>query len=190
MFPIPGNGRPPGGFSRRMVRYDQGGAVATPEAEWPEEDLRGLLPSLRALALARLRQEADADDAVQETLVRVLQHRGDWRPDAPFANWVFTIAANVVRNKVREGRARRERPLPDAPSENLDPGAALQASEDLARILGALRLLEPEERAPILMLYVHGLPPREVAAHLDLSVEHLRVRLFRALKKIRERVKD
>lgn len=167
------------------------GRVEVDEADAIDEGaLRGLMPSLHALALARLRNEADADDAVQETLVRVVEHRAAWRPDAPFASWVFTIAANVIRNRVRHDRVRREHASPAPASEDLDPSEALQKVEDLGAVVRALNRLPPEEAAPILMHYAHGVPQREVAAHLDISVEHLRVRLFRTLKKLRDALKE
>jgi len=76
----------------------------------PQEALRALMPALYGLALARLRNAADAEDAVQEIVVRVLENLGSWRPDAPFEHWVFVVAANHVRNLARRRAVREERP--------------------------------------------------------------------------------
>ena len=146
-----------------------------------EQVLRELMPSLSALALARLGRQGDAEDAVQETLAKVIEHLPQYRPEAPFKNWVFTIAANVIRNMMRRKRVL-EVPLTGEPQgAPMDPGEPLEREEDLGRLREAMaRLLH----------YAQGIPQKEVAAHLDIPVEHLRVRLYRTLSKLREIVRE
>lgn len=148
------------------------------------------MPALYGLALARLGNAADAEDAVQEIVVRVLENLASWRPEAPFEHWVFVVAANHVRNLARRRAIRDVRPAPDAAEPEPEPPELLEAAEDVDRIRRALRTLSPDEVAPVLMHYVHGLSQKEVALHLDLSVEHLRVRLFRTIRKIRRSMKE
>lgn len=156
----------------------------------PEEALRPLMPALHALALARLRNTADAEDAVQEIVLRVLENLDSWRPEGPFEHWVFVVAANHVRNLARRRKIREEWSAPPDTEPEPGPAETLQAAEDVDRIRRALRTLAPEEIAPVLLHYVHGLPPKEVARHLDLTVEHFRVRLFRTLRKIRRSMEE
>lgn len=160
------------------------GGHALPES--PGQLLESLRPSLLALARARLQSFHDAQDAVQETCLRVLRSVDSWKPSAPFDHWVFTIAANVIRDALRR-RGVRETPLPAAPSESLPlrPDQALEQDEDLARIRRALGTLDPQEAAPLILHLIHGIPPRDIAAHLEIPVEHLRVRFFRAIRKVR-----
>jgi RNA polymerase sigma-70 factor (ECF subfamily) len=151
----------------------------------PGELLEKLRPSLLALARARLRSFHDAQDAVQETCLRVLRGAGAWRPTAPFEHWVFTIAANVIRDSLRR-RNVRQVALPPAPDvDSLRPDQALEQGDDLERIRRALQALDPEESAPLILHLIHGVPPRDIAAHLDIPIEHLRVRFFRAIRKVR-----
>lgn len=150
-----------------------------------EQILKGLMPSLLALAQARLGRQGDADDAVQETLTRVIEHLPQYRPEAPFKNWVFTIAANVIRNMMRR-KSVREVALPSIPDEGpTDPGEPLERAEALGRLREAMACLDAAELAPVLLHYAQGVPQKEVAAHLDIPVEHLRVRLYRTLVKLR-----
>jgi RNA polymerase sigma-70 factor (ECF subfamily) len=147
--------------------------------------LESLRPSLLAFAQARLRSFHDAQDAVQETCLRVLRSLDAWRPTAPFEHWVFSIAANVVRDALRR-RNVREAAVPaagDAPA--LRPDQAIEQLDDLDRVRRALQTLDPQESAPLLLHLIHGIPPRDIAAHLDIPVEHLRVRFFRAIRKVR-----
>jgi len=153
--------------------------------EKPEDSLLRLRPSIVALARARLGNLHDAQDAFQETCLRVLRGLDAWRPDAPFEHWVFTIAANVVRDMARRRQTRQEARLPAPEAEALSPDEALSAGDDLERVRRAIDALDPSESAPLLLYLLHGVPQREIAAHLDVPVEHLRVRLFRAIRKIR-----
>ncbi len=148
-----------------------------------------LRPSILALARARLGGFHDAQDAVQETCLRVLRGLGSWRPEAPFERWVFTIAANVIRDMARRRRVRQEAPLPAAP-EAVAADQALRDEDDLERVRRAIDALDPRESAPLLLHVLHGVPQREIAAHLDIPVEHLRVRLYRAIRKIRRTLNE
>jgi RNA polymerase sigma factor (sigma-70 family) len=172
----------------RLVAVDSeetldGARHALPAA--PGELLERLRPSLLALARARLRSFHDAQDAVQETCLRALRSLDSYRPTAPFDHWVFTIAANVIRDVARRHNLRQETRLPAPDVDVLRPDQALEQDDELARIRRALERLDPEESAPLILHLIHGVPPREIAAHLDIPVEHLRVRFFRAIRKVR-----
>jgi len=160
-----------------------GARHALPEA--PGEVLEKLGPSLLALARARLQSLHDAQDAVQETCLRVLRSLDSYRPTAPFEHWVFTIAANVLRDMVRRRAVRQAARPPSAEVDVLRPDQALEQGDELARIRRALDRLDPDESAPLILHLIHGVPPKEIAAHLDIPVEHLRVRFFRAIRKVR-----
>lgn len=147
--------------------------------------LQRLSPAVFAIARARLRAEHDAQDAVQETSMRAL--RGT-PTDAPLDRWILAIAANVVRDMLRRGRTRRELAPPPPEPVELDPAGAIERAEDLDRVFACLRSLDPAESAPLLLHLVHGLPQAEVAGLLDLPLEHLRVRLFRTIRKIRQKL--
>jgi RNA polymerase sigma factor (sigma-70 family) len=153
--------------------------------EDPGSVLERLGPSLLALARARLHSLHDAQDAVQETCLRVLRGLDSYRPAAPFEHWVFTIAANVLRDFVRRRAVRQNARPPSTEVEVLRPDQALEQGDELARIRRALDRLDPEESAPLILHLIHGVPPKEIAAHLDIPVEHLRVRFFRAIRKVR-----
>lgn len=148
-------------------------------------ELRRLYPALLALARARSANEADAQDAAQETAMRALRTQDGYRPEAPVERWIFTIEANVLRDMARRARTRRERAPEAAEPPVLDPAGAIEKAEDVGRIAQAIRRLDASESAPLLLHLVHGLPQAEVAGLLEISVEHLRVRLYRTIRKIR-----
>lgn len=155
------------------------------------DDLLRLRPSILALASARLHSFHDAQDAAQETSLRVLRSLPSWRPTAPFEHWVFTIAANVIRDALRRRRTRSGNPPAPPPApDTLAPDQALADGDDLDRVRRAIDALDPAEGVPLLLHLLHGLPQREIAAHLDIPVEHLRVRLYRAIRKVRRMLKE
>jgi len=159
--------------------------VARREAE---EILRTCAPGLRAMAESWLRNSADAEDAVQETFLRVLENLDRYRPEAPFEHWLFTICANVIRAHGR--RRKQEPPQAPAPEPPPSPEEALERREDLGRIVEAVAALDPAYRAPLVLRLRHGFEQQQIADLLGLSVEHVRVRLHRAVQKIRDIVRS
>jgi RNA polymerase sigma-70 factor (ECF subfamily) len=140
------------------------------------------------MALAWLRNGADAEDAVQETFLRVLQNLHRYRPEAPFEHWVFTIGANVMR---AQGRRRRpELPPGLSPPAPPSPQEALERREDLGKVIRAIAALDPDYRAPLVLRLRHGFEQDQIARLLGLSVEHVRVRLHRAVRQIRDLVRS
>ena len=151
-----------------------------------EQQLQRCAPGLYAMAQAWLKHAADAEDAVQETFLRVLQNLDRYRPEAPFEHWVFTICANVVRGYARRKKRRREVALSPALAGSPPAEQALEQQEDLERIARAISSLDPEFRAPLMLRRFYDIPPRQIAELLGIPVEHVRVRLYRAVQKVRE----
>lgn len=56
-----------------------------------EQQLLPLIPRLRRYAAALTASRGDADDLVQETLARALDHRRMWRPGSNLRAWLFTL---------------------------------------------------------------------------------------------------
>jgi RNA polymerase sigma factor (sigma-70 family) len=154
-----------------------------------EESLRRCRAALTAMAAARFRNPADAEDAVQEICVRVLSKAAGYRPEGPLDHWVLTVGANAIRDRARRFQLRNapiDRP-PDEPG--LSPHDAVERRETLDRVRRAMDALESDYRAPLLLHYLHGLEQSRIALLLDISVETLRTRLYRAIRKVRETLK-
>lgn len=76
-----------------------------------EDALMQLLPALTQFARSLCRQSADAEDLVQETLVKALKNRDKYQPYGSLKSWLFTIMKNSFCSRIK--RARRETPLLD-----------------------------------------------------------------------------
>lgn len=134
-----------------------------------------------------LRDEADARDAAQETFARAIAHLGSYDPRKPFRVWIFAIAANHVRDLLRR---RRQLPL-DAETEDQVPHLELPEEplfrrEDRDRILAAIDRLPFDWKAVVVLQFQQELSPSEVADALGVSVNAVRIRLFRALAALRK----
>ena len=133
----------------------------------------------------------EAEDAVQEGLVKAWRALGRFRAGAPLRPWLLRIVANEARNRRRSAgrraalvlRAEREGVSGDAaPS----PEAALLAGEERERLLAALERLSDDARQVVACRYLLGLSEAETAAALDVRPGTVKSRAARALDRLRE----
>src|SRR6202789_3644390 len=78
---------------------------ADPETEWRDQVV-GMIPALRAFAWSVSRNGSDADDLVQETLIKAWSHRAKFEAGTNLRAWLFTILRNTYYTAVV--RRRRE----------------------------------------------------------------------------------
>ena len=106
-----------------------------------------------------LRDEAAAEDLVQEAFLRVWTRAGQWNGQGTFRAWLFRIATNLTLNHLRSVRRRREQPLEipperaDEEDENPAPSWMVDASS-----LGPDALLEQAEQYRLLRRFIDELP--------------------------------
>src|ERR1700742_4233308 len=86
-------------YDRRRTDYD------TATASW-RDDVVALIPALRAFAWSLSHNSADADDLVQDTLIKAWTHRAKFEPGTNLRAWLFTILRNTYYTAVV--RRRRE----------------------------------------------------------------------------------
>ncbi len=133
-----------------------------------------------------LRNEEDARDAAQDTLVKVLRNLDKYDPARSFKTWVFGIARNTC---IDEHRRRRRRAW-DEPGEIVD--TAPTALQEVARLQRAEQLHEALDRIPpmyreVLVLYhFEHLKYVEIAEALELPMGTVMNRIFRARQKLRD----
>ncbi|MEM6572079.1 MAG: RNA polymerase sigma factor [Planctomycetota bacterium] len=135
---------------------------------------------LRRLALALVRDEAAAHDVAQETW-RVALERADTRVEHSRA-WLGGIARRIAWRRVREDRRRAAREADVARPES-DPAEPSLAWGDTLQ--SALRRLDEPFRESVVLRYMQGLPPREIAKRTGVPLETVKSRLKRGLAALR-----
>ncbi len=134
---------------------------------------------------------AEAEDAVQDGLVKAWGALGRFRTDAPLRPWLLQIVANEARNRRRAAgrraalalRAEREGVSGDtAPS----PETALVSRDERRRLLAALDALPDDSRLVLVCRYLLDLSEEETAVALGVRRGTVKSRTARALDRLRE----
>lgn len=147
------------------------------------------------LALRMLWHPADAEDATQEALVRVLTRIGSYRGDAALRTWVYRVAANHILNRRRSraeqanltfGRFGEELADGLANPDSAAPDAGLLAAEvKLGCTLGMLLCLDREDRLAYVLSDVFDIPGADAAFICDITPAAFRKRASRARARLR-----
>lgn len=145
----------------------------------------------RVLGLARqmLREPAAAEDATQETFLRVYRSIHRFRGEARLATWIHRIAANVCLNEVARRQRCPERPDPRVGSGDEEPGSLPAPSSaaghelrlSLEQVLGRLA---PDKRLAFYLCHVEGLSAAEIAGITGETDEAIHKRLQRARREL------
>ena len=142
----------------------------------------------RALGLSRrvLGNEADAEEIVQEALLRVWLNAARWRPTAAFRTWFYRIVLNLCLNRKRRAPfatlADIDEPADPAP----DPVHQIEHRETDRLVAAAIANLPERQRIAVVLTYQEGMSNADTAAVLGTTisgVETLLVRARRALRK-------
>ena len=161
-----------------MSLIGAGVTAAGIDASGEDRFAAGLEPLLAVafrLAFAMLRHRDDAEDAVQEAAAQAWRKRNTFRPGAELRPWFLAIVANECRMAIR--RTRRA-----APAATVEPQAS---EEEAAALRGALAKLDDASRLVLVLRYYLDLPYAEVGRTLGISSGAARVRVHRALRKLR-----
>jgi RNA polymerase sigma factor (sigma-70 family) len=133
---------------------------------------------------------SDAEELAQETMVRVWQQRGTFRDGAEVRPWVFSIAVNLARNRLRWWRRRPEVALEawneDGEGETGRAGeGALERKERAGAVREAIAALPVELREAIVLFEFEEMSQAEIAATVGTSVKAVEARVARAREKLR-----
>ena len=141
----------------------------------------------RALGIARriLRNDARAEEIVQDAMLRVWVNAPRWRPEAAFRTWLYRVVVNLCLNEKRRPAALPLEQAGDPADPAPDAAAGLEVRERDRRLAAAIGALPARQRAAIVLTYQEGLGNAEAAAVLDMSVSGLEALLVRARRTLR-----
>ena len=130
------------------------------------------------------RNDADAEDVVQDSFVRALRFFSSFRDNDARA-WLFTIVRNTWYSRASRRPSNKEATMPDGADdqvadEALDPEERLLQQDVVARIQGALEQLPADFREVIVLREIEGLSYKEIAAVIHVPIGTVMSRLARA----------
>lgn len=139
--------------------------------------------------LYRMCGESDlAEELMQETFVRAFEAAKRYRPEASVRTWLFSIAANLVRDRWRR-RARRGEDLPL--DDQLTVAAPATTEDEALRLISyeavrtALPRLPVEQRSALILRYYHDLSYEEIARVLACPIGTVRSRIHNGLARLK-----
>jgi RNA polymerase sigma-70 factor (ECF subfamily) len=140
-----------------------------------------------------LRNDADAEDIAQETLIRAYRKWKDLRDPSRFRAWIVRISFRLALDRWRSAKRRERRESAWAlPATRPVPPTAEQiavSSEFRARLERALDELPDKSRLVVILSAVQGYTLEEVAALLEIPVGTVKSKLFFARKKLAEKLR-
>jgi len=150
--------------------------------------------------IRHLQNESDAADVAQDAFVRVYQHRAKFDPRQKFSTWLYTIATNLARDRLK-WRARHpqvslnqtigesDSTMADVlPDSKPSPDDALASSERELAVRDAVAELPEELRVPLILAEYEAMPHSEIASVLHCSIKAVESRIYRAKQRLRERL--
>lgn len=162
------------------------------DADALEELLAGVAPAVERFGRRMCGNPHDADDVLQDTLLSIATHLGEFEGRSSLLSWVFTLTRNACARR-RRGLKNRPPVSDDHAPEARDPAATPEeraADRELSHVLGrALDALPDGYREVILLRDVEGLAAPDAAAVLGISVDALKSRLHRARESLRAALK-
>jgi len=156
-------------------------------------------------ALRHLRSAPSAEEVVQEAFVRVVQSAAEFKHEARFSTWLYTITRNLCIDHLRKGALRRH-PSLDAPKQgeqgegptlgeqtadprpNVERAAA--SGEIREQVLAAVAELPDEQREVFLMREISNLPFKEIARIVGVPENTVKSRMRYALERLQVALSD
>ena len=136
------------------------------------------------LCYRMLNNAGEAEDAAQETFLRAYLSIKRYDTDRPFATWLLSIAAHYCIDQIRKRRmsivSMEDMPYLEISDNSPGPESATSRAEERQRIRAILDVLNPVDRAVVIMYYWYDYSYEEIGRSLDLSLSAVKSRLHRA----------
>ena len=150
----------------------------TSTSSW-RDDVVAMIPALRAFAWSLSHNGSDADDLVQDTLIKAWTNREKFEPGTNLRAWLFTILRNTYYSQV----LRRRREVRDEAGEYagmLKCPATQELTVAMRGLQAALQLLPAEHREALILVGAAGLSYEEAAEICGCALGTIKSRVNRA----------
>ena len=158
---------------------------AAGDADSFAETYRRFGERMKSIAFNHLGNIADAEDAVQETFIKLHRAARGFTGEAAFSTWLYRILVNTCLDMIRKRRRR----IAEAPMDDMLSAVRAGVSVDDAKRMTLRKLLAelPEQRRSVFVLFeIEGLSHAEIAEILDISEGNSKWILFSTKKQLQE----
>jgi RNA polymerase sigma-70 factor (ECF subfamily) len=181
-----GNGADVELLTGRETDEDLLARIARSDSAAVREIVARKLPRLLALAARILGDRMEAEDVAQEVFLRIWRQAPRWEVGrARFDTWLYAVALNLCRDRLRRRREVYTGELPETADPSSAPDRALLDRDDARTVESALAVLPERQREAIVLQYYEELSNIEAAAVMGISVEALESLLARARRNLR-----
>ena len=153
------------------------------------DDILPLKDKLFRLALRITFDRAEAEDVVQDTMIRVWNKREEWTQFGSIEAYCLTVAKNLAidRSQKKEAQNVELTPEMEEESEISGPYDQLVNNERMSIIHRLINELPEKQRLIMQLRDIEGESYKEIAKILNLTEEQVKVNLFRARQKVKQR---
>lgn len=140
-------------------------------------------------ALRVTRDGTLAEEVAQETFFRAYRSLNNFRGEAKLRTWLYRIATNLAIDHVAR---RKERPVDEVPDQvsYRTPASDVEIAMQSEELREALTRLPETLRKPLMLREFELLSYEDISAHLDIPLNTVRTRIFRAKAQLRDLMKD
>ena len=149
-----------------------------------------------AVALRMCANREDAQDCLQEAMLRVYRAIGGFKGESSFSTWVYRITMNTCLDELRRKKNKQSASLDDLLEDGWAPADERTSPEKHAVRVEAARALHqtirelPEDmRAAVVLRDIQGYSYEEIAQILDINVGTIKSRISRGREKLREKLR-
>lgn len=150
-----------------------------------EEVFRAYGNMLYRIAFVMMRNAFDAEDVVQDTLIKYMEHTESgkvFETEEYRKSWLIRVDINLCKNRLRFYK--------NHPKIGMEELSRYYEEKEDTRLMDSLLLLPSKYREVLLLYYVEGYQGKEIAGMLKLSESAVRKRLERGREKLRELLKE
>jgi RNA polymerase sigma-70 factor, ECF subfamily len=140
-----------------------------------------------AIALRIVGNAADAEDVVQDTMLKVWTHRGQWQHGrAKFSTWLYRVVSNRCIDLRRKPRTENVDAVPEVADKQPDASSVIERNEVTDLLQAAMQRLPEQQRIAVILSYHESMSNGEIAEVMETTVSAVESLLKRGRQQLRE----
>lgn len=166
-------------FDRELIVRAQSGDRSAHEAI-----VKQFAPMVFRLISRFFRKREDVEDFAQDVFLKLFARIDQVRPDENFPGWLARVTVNTCYDELRKTRRRKTAMETFGPELTAERSVTTPEPETFGKARLALQGLDPKLRIPLVLKEVEEMSVQEIARTMGLTQANVKVRLFRARKKL------